>query len=199
MGTLYVLLQAAANQVSKTFYSSVFDMPSHEYCFYLIEKTNRVNSSIKEGGLAKQTERCARLVKYDITVPSAPRYARGFIAPLPFYVDPTAKASKNPKVVAQSEIFHIQDGLFFVMARDSGAGHRQTSSLSVYRRIDVFDIASTTDIKGSTYDCSNCSIDSSDGVLKSGITPATYCSFIDFNVNSQLNRFDVHNGGAQEC
>jgi hypothetical protein len=35
-------------------------------------------------------------------------------------------------------------------------------------------------------------------VLKSGITPATYCSFINFNVNSQLNRFGVHNGGAQD-
>jgi len=56
-------------------------------------------------------------------------------------VDPTAKASKNPKVAAQSEIFLIQDGQFFVMARDSGAGLGQTSSLSVYRQIDVFDIA----------------------------------------------------------
>jgi hypothetical protein len=81
------------------------------------------------------------LVKYDITVPSAPRYAREFVVPLPFYVDPTAKASKNPKVAAQSEIFLIQDGQFFVMARDSGAGLGQTSSLSVYRQIDVFDIA----------------------------------------------------------
>jgi len=36
-------------------------------------------------------------------------------------------------------------------------------------------------------------------VLKSGITPATYCSFINFNVNSQLNRFGVHNGGAQDA
>jgi hypothetical protein len=139
------------------------------------------------------------LVKYDIAVPSAPQYAREFVVPLPFYVDPTAKASKNPKAAAQSEIFHIQDGQFFVMARDSGAGYGQTSSLSVYRHIDIFDIASATDIKGSTYDCSNCFIASSDGVLKSGITPATYCSFIDFNVNSQLNRFGVHNGGAQDA
>ena len=27
---------------------------------------------------------------------------------------------------------------------------------------------------------------------------ATYCSFLDFNVNSQLERFGVHNGGAQD-
>lgn len=153
----------------------------------------------QEGGLEKQTERYTRLVKYDITKPGSPRYAREFVVPLPLFNDPTAKPSKNPKTAAQSEIFHIQDGQFFVLARDSGAGHGQDNSLSVYRHIDVFDIASATDIKGSTYDCTNCSIASAKGVLKSGITPATYCSFIDFNVNSQLNRFGLHNGGAQDA
>jgi hypothetical protein len=137
----------------------------------------------QEGGLSKQTERYARLLKYDITIPSAPRYAREFVVPLPLYNDPTAKASKNPKVAAQSEIFHIQNGQLFILSRDSGAGHGQSVSTSVYRHIDVFDIATATDIKGSTYDCANCSIASEDlGVLKAGITPATYCSFIDFNV-----------------
>ena len=137
----------------------------------------------QEGGLDKQTERYARLVKYDITIPSAPRYAREFVVPLPLYNDPTAKASKNPKTAAQSEIFHIQDGQFFIMSRDSGAGHGQSVSTSVYRHIDVFDIATATDIKGNTYDCATCAIASEDlGVLETGITPATYCSFIDFNV-----------------
>jgi hypothetical protein len=137
----------------------------------------------QEGGLNKQTERYARLVKYDITIPSAPRYAREFVVPLPLYNDPTAKASKNPKTAAQSEIFHIQDGQFFITSRDSGAGHGQLISTSVYRHIDIFDIATATDIKGNTYDCATCAIASEDlGVLKTGITPATYCSFIDFNV-----------------
>ena len=27
---------------------------------------------------------------------------------------------------------------------------------------------------------------------------ATYCPFIDFNINAQLNRFGVHNGGKQD-
>jgi hypothetical protein len=164
--TLYVLLQAAANQ---------------------------------EGGLSKQTERYSRILKYDITVPSAPRYAREFVVPLPFFNDPTAKPSKNPAVAAQSEIFHIQDDQFFILSRDSNAGHGAASNLSIYRHVDVFDIASATDIKGATYDCTTCSIASDDGVLKSGITPATYCSFLDFNVNSQLNRFNLHNGGDQDA
>ncbi|KAL3425824.1 hypothetical protein PVAG01_02615 [Phlyctema vagabunda] len=152
----------------------------------------------QDGGLESQTQRYTRLVKYDITVPTAPRYAREFVVPLPLYNDPTAKASKNPKAAAQSELFHIQNGQFFVLSRDSNAGHGAKNTLSTYRHIDVFDVTDATDIKSDAYDCNNCTIASELGVLKPGITPATYCSFIDFNVNSQLNRFGVHNGGDQD-
>lgn len=55
-----------------------------------------------------------------------------------------------------------------------------------------------TNIKGSFADTTNGSIASSDGVLAGSITPATYCSFLDFNVNSQLGRFGLHNGGAED-
>jgi len=40
---------------------------------------------------------------------------------------------------------------------------------------------------------------SSTGVLNAAITPAKYCPFIDFNLNSQLSRFGLHNGGAQDA
>lgn len=36
------------------------------------------------------------------------------------------------------------------------------------------------------------------GVLNADITPATVCPFIDFNINAQLNRFGLHNGGPQD-
>jgi hypothetical protein len=36
-----------------------------------------------------------------------------------------------------------------------------------------------------------------EGVLNAAITPAEYCSFIDNNNNTQLNRFGVRNGGDQ--
>jgi hypothetical protein len=125
-------------------------------------------------------------------------YVAEYVVPLPLYVDPTAKPAKNPKVASQSEIFHLKDGQFLVLSRDSGAGHGADSSLSVYRQVDVFNIENATNIKGSTYDCASCSIASAKGVLKSGITPAQYCPFLDFNVNTQLNRFGVQNGGAQD-
>jgi hypothetical protein len=152
----------------------------------------------QEGGLDKKTKRYTRLLKYDISS-GTPRYAREFVVPLPLYVDPTAKPAKNPKTAGQSEIHYVQDGQFFILARDSGAGHGQTgSSLSVYRHIDVFDTAGATDVSGDAYDCFNCSIASITGVLNPGIVPTTYCPFLDFNVNSQLNRFGVHNGGPQD-
>lgn len=119
--------------------------------------------------------------------------------PLPLYNDPTAKPSKNPKVAAQSEILALENGQFFVLSRDSDAGNGQDVTESVYRQIDVFDISGATDIKAEGgYDCADtaCAVaDADTGSLVDGITAATYCSFLDFNVNAQLNRFNVHNGG----
>jgi hypothetical protein len=36
------------------------------------------------------------------------------------------------------------------------------------------------------------------GVLNPDIKPAQFCPFLDINNNSQLNRFGLHNGGAQD-
>lgn len=118
--------------------------------------------------------------------------------PLPLYNDYTAKASKNPKVAAQSEVHALPNGQFLVLARDSDFGHGQDESLSVYRHIDVFDVANATDIKGSKYDCEDCAVASAKGVLDEAISPAAYCSFLDFNVNSELGKFGAHNGGDQD-
>lgn len=118
--------------------------------------------------------------------------------PLPLYNDYTAKASKNPKVAAQSEVHALPNGQFLVLARDGGFGHGQDESLSVYRQIDVFDVSNATDIKGSEYDCEDCAVASAKGVLDDAITPAAYCPFLDFNVNSELGKFGAHNGGDQD-
>jgi hypothetical protein len=151
-------------------------------------------------GLEKQTQRYTRLLQYDISTPLSPVYVSEYIVPLPAYVDPTAKASKNPKIAAQSEIHALGNGQFFVLSRDSGAGHGQDDSQSVYRQIDVFDVTNATDIKGDEYDCETCAVaDEDSGELVDGVAVATYCSFLDFNVNSQLGRFGLHNGGDQDA
>lgn len=45
------------------------------------------SATIQDGGLDKNTNRYARLLKYDITIPTQPRYARQYVVPLPLYVD----------------------------------------------------------------------------------------------------------------
>lgn len=149
-------------------------------------------------GTDKQTEQNARMVVYDVSDKLAPVYLSEYVVPLPFYDDPTAKASKNPKVAAQSELHALPNGQFLVLARDGGFGHGQDESQSVYRHIDVFDVSGATDIAGAAYDCETCAVADDEGELDGGITPATYCSFLDFNVNAQLERFGVHNGGDQD-
>ncbi|KAH0363918.1 3-phytase, partial [Aureobasidium melanogenum] len=146
----------------------------------------------QEGGLKKKNRRYARLLQYSIpsSDSSSPIYTAEYIVPLPLY--------DNDEVAAQSEIHFLTPTQFFILARDSNAGHGQASSTSVYRHIDIFDISNATNIASATYDTFNTPIASSKGVLNANVQPATYCSFLDSNVNAQLNRFGVHNGGAQD-
>lgn len=157
----------------------------------------------QEGGLDKQTRQYTRMLAYDISC-EIPKYLHEWVVMLPKYFDYTSsKASKANKVADQSEIHQLPTGDFLVLARDSGFGHGQSESLSVYRNADVFSVlsksANVTDLNGlDDYDTATGSIASSDGVLDAGITTAEYCPFLDFNVNSELGKFRLHNGGAQD-
>lgn len=154
----------------------------------------------QEGGPNNPYRRQARLLEYDITG-STPQYTAEYVVTLPLWTDPTVSASKASKVAAQSEIHSLGDGRFLILSRDSGNGHGQASSLSIYRHADIFSIApdtGATDIKSPANDAVGASIASATGVLNPGITAATYCSFLDYNVNSELGKFKLHNGGAQD-
>ena len=154
----------------------------------------------QEGGPDNPYRKQARLLEYDITSPKA-RYKAEYVVTLPLYTDPTAKPSKATKVAAQSEIHSLGNGQFLILARDSNGGHGASSSMSIYRHADIFDISGSSgasDIKSKDNDKVDGSIASSSGDLDSGIKAAEYCTFLDFNVNSQLGRFGLHNGGAQD-
>ena len=155
----------------------------------------------QEGGPDNPNRKQSRLLEYDISS-SKPKYKAEYVVTLPLYTDPTEKkASKATKVAGQSEILSLGDGQFLILARDSNAGHGAKSSLSVYRHVDVFDISKSsgaTYIKSEDNDRTGGSIASSTGVLDEGIKAAPYCPFLDFNVNSQLGRFGLHNGGEQD-
>ena len=151
----------------------------------------------QEGGPKKKNRQPARLLEYDISSPSGkPVYKHEYVVLLPKYEDYT----KNESVVAsQSEIHMLPTGDFLVLSRDSGFGHGQDETRSVYRHADVVSIGnSTTDLKGK-YDGVGASVASSKGVLKDNITPVEYCSFLDYNVESELAKFGLHNGGPQDA
>ncbi|KAK5123335.1 hypothetical protein LTR85_002766 [Meristemomyces frigidus] len=148
----------------------------------------------QEGGLKSKNSRNARFLVYDITT-TQPTYLAEYIV-AENHVTPS---DSSTKVAHQSEIHYISDTQFLILARDSGSGRGQSSTQSIYRHVDVFDISNATDIKGAQADCYTCAVASTTGKLDTNVTAAQYCQWLDFNVNSQLNRFDVHNGGAQDA
>ncbi|KAF2404750.1 outer membrane autotransporter [Trichodelitschia bisporula] len=164
--------------------------PKGETLYVLLQ-----SAAFQEGGANASTRFNTRFLKYSIKDSKKdPELQAEYVVQLPIFKD----ASNATKVAAQSEVHYISDTQFLILARDSGNGHGQSGSKSLYRHADIFDITKATNIKG-TYDAFNQSIASINGALKTGITPATYCSFLDFNLNSELNKFGVHNGGAQDA
>ena len=147
----------------------------------------------QEGGPDNPNRLQARLLEYDIST-TTPSYKNEYVVTLPLY----ASSKTKFKVAAQSEIHALSSTQFLILSRDSGSGRGQSSSTSLYRHADIFDISAATNIKSLANDAANGSIASATGTLNAGIKTAQYCSFLDFNVNSQLNRFGVHNGGAQD-
>jgi hypothetical protein len=145
----------------------------------------------QDGGTGNPTRKQARLLEYKISGGKAD-YQASYVVTLPLYND-------GKKVAAQSEILFLTKDQFLVLARDSGAGAGQKASESLYRHADIFDISKATNIKSPANDDSPTgAIADKTGTLKPGITPAQYCTFLDFNVNSELAKFGLHNGGAQD-
>ncbi|KAJ5864780.1 uncharacterized protein N7529_006696 [Penicillium soppii] len=163
-----------------------------------------VQSSLnQEGGPEKVSRSPVRLLAYDISVAEKPVLVHEYVVMLPKYWDYTEKdAKKAHGVASQSEIHQLPSGDFLVLARDSGFGRGQKNTRSVYRHADVFSLKGkipATDLKGKkNYDDAHGAIASSEGVLFPGIVPAEYCSFVDYNVNSELGKFRLHNGGPSD-
>lgn len=95
------------------------------------------------------------------------------------------QAGLNPES-GTSKRYSIKGGQFFILARESVLDIAIVFTLGTCH-IDVFGIASATSTNGSNYDCANFSFALDAGMLNSVITPANYCSSIDFDINSQLN------------
>jgi len=150
----------------------------------------------QEGGPDNPNRLQARLLEYDISDPTKPSYKSEFVVTLPLY-----KTSKSTKVAGQSDLHSLGRGQFLIVAHDSKAGRGQSSTTSIYRHADIFDISGSSDatnIKSKSNDAVTGSIASGSGNLNKGIKAADYCTFLDYNVNSELGKFGLHNGGAQD-
>lgn len=142
---------------------------------------------VQDGGDSNgKKRRWARFVVMDLECEEeVPPVIAQYVVPLPVYED----ADGKDKVAAQSEIKYISDTQFLVLARDgNGRGEKDTESL--YRHAGVFDISNATDVSGVDTVAPN-------GTLSANITTAEYCPFLNYNINSQLAKFDLHNGGNE--
>ncbi|CAI4213537.1 unnamed protein product [Parascedosporium putredinis] len=153
------------------------------------------SAAIQDGGNSKATRQHVRFLTYDVSDKLSPVLTQENVVPLPSFIDGTD--GNKTRFAAQSELYSLQNGQFLMLARDSSAGTGLAFSQSNYRHIDVFDVSAATDIAGTKYDDVGGAV-SPGGVLVSDITPATVCPWIDFNVNSELAKFGLHNGGAQD-
>ncbi|KAF1953569.1 hypothetical protein CC80DRAFT_419712 [Byssothecium circinans] len=159
--------------------------PKGKYLYAMLQ-----SATMQEGGKKSSNRRYTRLLKYEI-LKNELKYDSEYIVPLPVL--------RTDKVAGQSEIHFISETQFLVLARDSGAGHGQDSSESIYRNADVFDISKATNIKSGKNDEFDGAVASSKGKLNSDIVPAEYCPWLSYNNNDQLGRFGAHNGGAQDA
>jgi hypothetical protein len=176
----------------------------------------------QEGGASSSKRRNTRLLKYALG--SEITYEAEYVVPLPTFTNADGKT----RVAAQSEVHYISDTQLLVLPRDSSVGRGQKDPQSLYRHVDIVDVSRATNIKGPKFDdlqngnitaggisdpcqsfslspstepeltCASCSLAADK--LVAGITAAELCPFIDYNINSELNKFKtaegdvVHNG-----
>lgn len=158
------------------------------------------SASINDGGANKTNSRYVRLLKYALDRNGKnPKLDGEWVVPLPVFVEkqplkgPTVPVDPTPMVAPASAIHALEDGRFLVLARDSDRGRGLKKTKSIYRHVDVFSLHNATDIQGKFDDYT--SSFAPGGKLLPRISPAKYCSFLDMNLNAELSRFGVSNGG----
>ncbi|KZT51793.1 outer membrane autotransporter [Calocera cornea HHB12733] len=161
--------------------------PARKHMFALLQ-----SATVQDDGTDVTKRRWTRLLKYT-REQGKYVYTDAWALGLPTYLT----AANATRVAAQSEMHYLFEDQFFVLPRDSSAGHGMPSSLSLYRHIDIYDISGASSLHTPALDAANGTI-APNGTLRADITPALYCSFIDFNDNAELAKFGLHNGGPDD-
>jgi len=138
----------------------------------------------------KATRRNVRLLEYDISGPI--HLIHEYAVQLPLYTD-----GKKQNIAAQSEMLALNDHQLLLLCRDSGGGFTGKRDASAYRVINIIDTDGASDIVGK-FDKAEGAI-APGGVLRPGIRPARLLPLLDMNDNSELGRFDLHNGAPNNA
>ena len=153
------------------------------------------SAAINDGAPDKDKNQYTRLLEYKISKKDR-KHNRNrkpesqWVVPLPQYT--TAKGKK--RTAAASEILSLGNGRFLILSRDSSAGRGSESTESLYRNADIFSIRDASNINGKFDDYTSSYAPA--GVLSSSVKAAEYCPFINFNIQSELDKFSLINGGS---
>jgi len=109
---------------------------------------------------------------------------------------PLPISSNKGKVYAASELHYLSPTIFLALSRD-GKGHGDGTTKAKYKQIDLVEVSGATNIAGTQFDSPSSAV-APGGVLVDSVTPAEYVSFVDLIDDTQLGRFSVHNGGAND-
>jgi len=146
----------------------------------------------QDGGDSGKTRENTRALVYDATDVDHLKLVHEFVVPLPVFNDANGKRT----IAAQSEIIALSPTRFLMLARDSGNGQGLKGDTSLYRKIDIVDVAAATDIAGTDFD--GLKPVAPKGELDASVKPATVTDFIDLNDTAELGRFGLHNGAPND-
>ncbi|PKR90599.1 hypothetical protein CXZ10_04345 [Pleomorphomonas diazotrophica] len=147
----------------------------------------------QDGGDKKTTRFNTRALVYDAADPDALNLKAEYVVPLPTFKDGEGKTL----VAAQSELAVLPDGRLLLLSRDSNNGWGVKGDTSLYRRVDLLDLAGATNIAGTEFDGGKPVAPK--GVLDPSVTPATLATVVDMNDNAELNKAGLHNGAPHDA
>ncbi|MBP2549591.1 hypothetical protein J2858_002514 [Neorhizobium galegae] len=160
--------------------------PDGKFVIALLQSATR-----QDGGDSSSTRMNTRALVYDASDVSKLKLVHEYVVPLPTF-DNKGKVA----VAAQSEILALSEKAFLMLARDSNNGQGLKGDTSVYRKIDLVDLSSATDIANSDFD--GLKPVAPKGVVDASVKPATVAPFIDLNDQADLARFGLHNGAPND-
>ncbi|EJZ18411.1 esterase-like activity of phytase family protein [Rhizobium sp. Pop5] len=146
----------------------------------------------QDGGDSSSTRQNTRAMIYDAADPDHLKLVHEYVVPLPVFKD----AKDKTTIAAESEIVALSDTTFLMLTRDSNNGQGVKGDTSLYRKINIVDLSTATDIAGGNFDAGKPIAPK--GVIDPSLTPATLTPFIDLNDKADLARFGLHNGAPND-